>query len=383
MNPQKAHKNQGSRRIRPVAAVLAASLLLGGCSGDGERRIPQVSVKNSGREIPFESNVQIIDKSDTAPGSEPQGSSVSNELSITLQGSPDGSGADDYRQLTVKDGVVTISGKAGSSGLKNITASLSKVDFKKDETGFTCTISDGPKLKGFISIYFEDEQDGFSDIRLRFTNGKFEFPDVFGIAESNSALVSGEIAKDARAVTLKNITENGTEDGAEKVLGEIKALSDEICEGINSDYEKLRAVSGWVSSNIYYDHDAFSDGIPPACLTLEYMLKNKRSVCGGYANMTAALAQAQGIACFSITGEAVTNSACYMEVSKGEVHEWNYAVIDGRGIWVDSGWNSYNHYRRGEYSSSTCGTKYFDIGNEYFALNHKALKVSDRNFFGI
>ena len=369
-----------------LSAVLITALLLSGCSSEGGRKTPQVSI-SSNREIPLESNAQIINSNeDIPPESDPQtvvSDPVSDGMSISLCGSPSGIGSDNYRQLTIKDGVITISGSIGENGLREITASMSKVDLKKNGSEFTCTISNGPMLKGYISVYLEDERGMYSDIRMRFVNGKFEFPNVLGIAESNLSLVSGEISKDAKGITLKNITESGTADNAEKVLEEIRKISDEICSGTDSDYEKLRLISRWVSSNIYYDHDAYSAGIPQACLSLEYMLKNNRSVCGGYANMTAALAQAQGITCYSIAGEAVTNQSCYAEVSKGEVHEWNYAVIDGRGIWVDSGWNSNNHYRKGKYSDDTYGTKYFDIGNEYFALNHKALRISDRNFFGI
>lgn len=378
MNLQKMHR---SRKICLFSAVLTASVLLSGCSGDGGRKTPPVSIKNSIREIPFESNAQIIDNSYSEPQtvSEP----VTDGFSITLCGSSDGSGSGDHRQLTIKDGVITISGNIGEAGLNEISAPQSRVDFKKNGDSFTCTISKGPMLKGYLNILMEDERGVLSDIRMRFVNGKFEFPNVLNIADSNQRLVSGEISKDAKGITLRNITESGTADGAEKVLEEIRALSDEICNGITGDYERLRAISRWVSSNIYYDHDAFSAGIPQACLTLEYMLKNKRSVCGGYANMTAALAQAHGIACYSIAGEAVNNGLSYAEVSKGEVHEWNYAVIDGRGIWIDSGWNSNNQYGSGGYTSNKYGTKYFDIGTEYLAINHKALRVSDRNFFGI
>lgn len=375
------------KKLRIIPAVLITALLLGGCNGDGVLKKPPVTVSDSGG-IPFESNAQPIDSGGEIPfESNTQTVSENNgpvyNTSFVLCGSPDGDGSDDYRQFTLKDGVITISGSTKKTGLNSVSVSMSKVDLKKEDGSFTCTVSNGPLLKGFISVILEDERGVCSDIRLRFINGKFAFPDVLDIAESNRSLVSGEISKDAKMITLKNITEDGTADNAEKVLEEIRNLSNEICAGTDSGYEKLRAISRWVSSNIYYDHDAFSDGIPSACLTLEYMLKNNRSVCGGYANMTAALAQAQGIVCYSIAGEAVTNSACYAEVSKGEVHEWNYAVIGGRGIWVDSGWNSNNHYRKGKYTDNIYGTQYFDIGNEYFALNHKALKVSDRNFFGI
>ena len=69
-----------------------------------------------------------------------------------------------------------------------------------------------------------------------------------------------------------------------------KLLSDEFCREISDDYKKLRAISNWVSENIYYDLDALSPGgSSPEVLSLDYVLKNKRSLCGGFSNITAAL----------------------------------------------------------------------------------------------
>lgn len=357
-------------KLRLIGALAAATVLLSGCNveaGDNVS-VPGGLISNGGGAIPYESNAQIISQPTEESG---------DDMTIELCLDPD-----NRRQLRISDGVVIITGSMGDIGINDIYAAAGEVDLQRGGNTFTCTISDAPKKKGYLNIVMENEYGQPSTVRLRFANGKFMFPNVLDIAKENISIASGNVSKDSRAVTLKNITKSGTADGADEVLERIRTISNDVCGGIDGDYDKLRAISRWVSENIYYDHDAFSEGIPDSCLSLEYMLENRRSVCGGYANMTAALAQAQGIICYSIAGEAMPDLVTYAEASKGEVHEWNYAIIDGRGMWVDSGWNSYNHYRRGKYSSGEIGTMYFDVGNEFFALDHKVLRISDRNFFG-
>lgn len=355
-------------KLRLISTLTAAVVLLSGCNDiSGDVSVPGGLISNSNGVIPFESNVQIISQ----PAEEPV-----NDITFELCLDPK-----NRRQLQITGGVVIITGNIGDVGINDVFVPAGEADLQRGGDMFTCTISDAPKKKGYLNIVIENEYGQPSTVRLRFVDGKFMFPGVLDIAKENISIALGSVSGDSRAVTLKNITKNGTADGADKVLEQIRTLSNEVCRGIDGDYDKLRAISRWVSENIYYDHDAFSNGIPDACLSLEYMLENRRSVCGGYANMTAALAQAQGITCYSIAGEAMPDLVTYAEASKGEAHEWNYAIVDGRGMWVDSGWNSYNHYSRGKYSSGEIGTMYFDAGNEFFALDHKVLRISDRNFF--
>lgn len=168
------------------------------------------------------------------------------------------------------------------------------------------------------------------------------------------------------------------------MLGEIKALSDVICEGLGSDYDKLRAISRWVSANIYYDYPAYNKGVPEETLSLKYMLNGHSSVCGGYSNMTSALCAAQGIKCWNVHGSVLTGGYTFSERNDGEYHEWNYAEIDGRVIWVDSGWNSFCTLRSdGTYINGGIYYRYFDIGEEYFALNHKSNYAEYRDYFAL
>lgn len=167
-----------------------------------------------------------------------------------------------------------------------------------------------------------------------------------------------------------------------ELLAQVKELSDTVCEGLTDDYDKLRALAGWVSANIYYDFDAAHTEVTAQTLSLSQVLELHRSVCGGFANLFSALCDAQGITCYNIRGSAINNGLSYAEdYGHDEMHEWNCAVIDGRVIWVDTVWDTYNSYKNGEYHDGFVYFQYFDITEEALALDHRAKQCEHRDFF--
>lgn len=267
---------------------------------------------------------------------------------------------------------------AGAAGILPETED----DAYMDGDELVCTITPysygGGWTYGNIVIY--DENWYGNVINIVNVNGAPMFPDVSAVLNANRAALDSVTTLPA-GQTLQYITKDGTAENAASVWSDIEEISNEICEGINSDYDKLRAISRWVSDNIYYDNPIMSAGAPKYCLSLEYMLDNKSSICGGYSNMTSALCAVQGIRCYNISGTAVLNHQCFQQGSPGQFHEWDVAEVDGRYIIIDSGWNSTNYFNAdGTYSTGTPLYKYFDIGEEVFALNHKAQKAEYRDY---
>lgn len=235
----------------------------------------------------------------------------------------------------------------------------------------------------FGSFAILDTERNMNTVFIEFSEGSIIFPDTSGLVQSNDRVVSAviNISEDKIA---QYITLNGSRDKIPEILDAIKELSDEICAGIDSDYEKLRAISRWVSDNIYYDHPIYNKGAPQYCLSLEYMLDKHASICGGYSNMTSALCAAQGIRCLNITGMAVKNGKCYLQDTVGAYHEWNVAEIDGRQIIVDSGWNSgIGINSNGTLSDKGPCYKYFDISPEVFSFDHKAQTAEYRDYWSL
>lgn len=184
---------------------------------------------------------------------------------------------------------------------------------------------------------------------------------------------------------LHQITVSDDRETAKDILSEIKDLSDQICAGITDDYQKARVLCEWVSHNLYYDKDAAANGVTEEEITLEFVLKNHRSVCFGWSNLYAALCQAQGITCYNASGSVVTGSRCFpqTEISDERSHSWNLVKIGDRLIWVDTVWNSSNTYDRGNYFKSSYDMEYFDINNTVLSCDHRVARLEHRDYFGI
>ncbi len=201
-------------------------------------------------------------------------------------------------------------------------------------------------------------------------------------AEKNLKCADNPLELPAEGV-LQHITVSGDKEKAAEILRQIQELSDEICAGITNDFDKARALSDWVSHNIYYDHDASENGVTEEQVTLEYVLKYHRSVCFGWSNLYSALCQAQGIMCCNANGSIVTGSRCFpqTETADERAHSWNMVIIDGQKLWVDTVWDSNNSYNNGRYSEGSVNFKFFGITNELLAHDHRVTRFEHRDYF--
>ena len=162
----------------------------------------------------------------------------------------------------------------------------------------------------------------------------------------------------------------------------IISLANDITDGIKDDYEKVRAIHDWVCNNIYYDYDAlYGYSVLDSISALE-TLESRRSVCQGYADLTAALLRAGGFPTKVVSGYAlglgVDSGWNDKIISSGESnHAWNEVYVSDRWVILDTTWNSTNKYSNKKFSENTglSDYKYFDISIELFSSDH--LIVSD------
>ncbi|MBQ8170740.1 MAG: transglutaminase domain-containing protein [Oscillospiraceae bacterium] len=235
---------------------------------------------------------------------------------------------------------------------------------------------------GFYPLKIHLENGGYLGYRIRSENKSLSIVSCPDIVEQNRLAADAPLIIPESAVQDYIVT-GGTQQEITDQLNEIRHISDNICDGISDDYDKARALAAWVSVNYYYDYKARDNGVTTETLSIARTLELKRSVCGGYANLYAALCQAQGIECHIIQGTVVQNGFTFAEEHEGSPsHEWNLVIIDGRHIWVDTLWNTSNTYtaRKG-YSDGAVKQQYFDITDEILALNHKAARCEIRDFF--
>ncbi len=357
--------------------LIISVMALSGCSNGetigvnvysgGSRVVPNVS---SGGVIPYEhgSNVASV-------------GSQSEKQTIPYILDPENTCT-----ITVSDNTITVSGKRGDvlTGVMEGNPDMRKTKSELgDELVFTLTPKNNDFKDKYGIFYVIDANNFKNKIYIELSENGVSFPDVSALVKSNAAAVSSPETLSEDAVA-KYITRDGSREKIADILGEIKEISDGICKGLDSDYEKLRAIVRWSAENIYYDHPAHNKGIPSECLSLEYMLNNKSSVCGGYSNITSALCEAQGIRCYNIKGRGITKGGCFLQNLQGDYHEWNIAEIDGRHIIIDTGWSSTNHFREdGTFSRGAFCYGYFDISPEVFALDHKAQSAEYRDYFAL
>ena len=341
--------------------VIAAAVLLAGCGKSGS----SVSEYSSSRQSAAVSSSELSDvvqpqKTATVYSNDPQ-----NACSITFDGF-----------------TITVSGKNCNvfAGVKEKNPPMN-IEQSLDGDTLTCTLT--PKREKndkYGSFYILDANNYQHIVNIEFTEDGIKLPDISDVVQNNDK-VTGTVVELPEAQTAQYITLDGSRKKIPQILDEIKKISDEICDGIDSDYEKLRAISYWVSENIYYDYPAQHSGIPQECLSLEYMLNNRSSVCGGYSNMTSALCAAQGIRCLNIKGLGLNDGSCFAQDVEGDFHEWNIAEIDGKEIILDSGWDSLNTFRTdGTFETKSMCFENFDIGKEVFALKHKVRTAEYRNY---
>lgn len=359
------------RKFRILAAFLAA-VVLSGCSRTPS--VPQFSFSEPVSISSSENSGSVSENSSTqtsaADEDEKQPEINGNEFGIILD-------PINVRTLVFNENKITLSGKMGESFTPSINIPHTE-KYEKNGDNFTYTAEINSNFTGYGNISVCKN----GSVRIYAEKGKVSLVEVPEVELANENAVKNAIEQPLSQVS-EYIAINADKAKIAEVLKKITEISDKICAGLTNDYDKLRAISRWVSANIYYDYAAFEAGVPAETLTLDYMLKNSSSVCGGYSNMTSALAAAQGIKVYNVHGSAVTNGKTFAE-SSGEYHEWNYAIIGGRVIRIDSGWNSYcYHYADGKYVKGEIGIKYFDISAAAFSQNHKAKYAEYRDYFAL
>ena len=187
-------------------------------------------------------------------------------------------------------------------------------------------------------------------------------------ASANDDILNNNISKfnwlptNEEALGLVTLPFHGIESDHPEIIA--KAL--EITAGLKTDYEKARAIHIWVATNTWYDNDLVSELMDEKNETLTYtrrgdfspiesesalaVLRNRRAICVGYADLTVALLRAVEIPSV---------------IASSNGHEWYHAFVDGRWIIGDSTWDSYNLFENGRSSPRrNGGTDWFDVSIE-------------------
>ena len=168
-----------------------------------------------------------------------------------------------------------------------------------------------------------------------------------------------------------------------RILSELQTLSDEICTGAETDYDKILKLEYWVADNIYYNHLAAETAVTQEVISLETVLETKTTTCAGYSNLFSALCNMQDIYCVNLRGGTSSREDTPERLMEAPMnHEWNAVLLDGQWIFIDTTWLSNNSYTAedGYVHSDTMDEQYFHMTFEYMSYEHRIDLADYRDF---
>lgn len=148
-----------------------------------------------------------------------------------------------------------------------------------------------------------------------------------------------------------------------------------IRNSFKSDSIRLRACFIWITENIGYDIRSYIREDPRAG-QLEYVLKRKKAICGGYANLLKYMCDGLNIKCEIVNGYARAGKrSIYLSYFPTRPnHAWNAVFINNTWRLIDPTWaagytNDTDEEKDMKYTKNFNETYYF-TPPEKFILNH-------------
>ena len=149
---------------------------------------------------------------------------------------------------------------------------------------------------------------------------------------------------------------------------DIETLTSSVIYDTTSDKEKLWAIFKYVTDNISYDKAAYNHGIRRINKNNVDVLRRKKAVCWGYAELIREMCSYAGITCLSISGYARDLQVPSRSFEKAN-HAWNAVKLGGEWFLLDATWAS--GIASGEdYFMSVYGVDYFLTPPSLFIKNH-------------
>lgn len=147
---------------------------------------------------------------------------------------------------------------------------------------------------------------------------------------------------------------------------ELRQEAVKATKGCSTQYEKIKAITGLVAGEIYYDYYYYNGYLGGNNDVTKFInpfdvWKHKRTTCGGYAYLMRTMLISIGIPCMYLRGRDHAYNAAYDSTNK----KW---------IFADSTWCSKNKYsEEKEYIKGGYSYKYFDMSIEQIAAlsNHE------------
>jgi hypothetical protein len=236
-----------------------------------------------------------------------------------------------------------------------------------------------------ISVVLESGQSLNYRINYEVEIGWF-FPAHSGLPYNNVRVIEEYEQARSEVVMQYLAGENANREEIEAVLDEIRRLTSEITSDYDADYDKARAISEWAAYNIYYDMLAAENDVSFETIALASVMQTKRTICSGFANLTAAMLEAVGLKAVTVIGHAKSIDEFDNLMTEPNRHEWTAFWYEDEARWVilDSGWDTWNRFTEdGFLHRPASPRKYFDITPLALAQTHRAERAERRDYFGV
>ena len=126
-----------------------------------------------------------------------------------------------------------------------------------------------------------------------------------------------------------------------RVTHDVTELAAYLVKPAKNDLEKVRSFYVWIAENIAYDVRAFTHYNPNRYQKVapNEVLKRRKAVCQGYAELFQALCQLHGIPCYLIPGYSKGLATSNQDFTQAD-HAWNAVKIDNQWQLLDVTWGS-------------------------------------------
>ena len=150
---------------------------------------------------------------------------------------------------------------------------------------------------------------------------------------------------------------------------DIPTLTSLLTSHFTDQTSKTRAIYAWIANNISYDCPAYH--VPSKRISNpDKVLKLRKAVCGGYANLFQEMCSDAGIQCLTIDGYARVSIEDIGTKPTETNHTWNAVRIDGIWKLIDVTWGSGVVDKKVKYFTKQFSGFYFFTDPNKFLYSH-------------
>jgi len=120
---------------------------------------------------------------------------------------------------------------------------------------------------------------------------------------------------------------------------DIRKLTAYLIEPARNETEKARALFSWITQRIRYDEEASGESQDRINQHLRDILRRKKALCQGYAELFAAMGQRAGLEVEIIDGYSKGTRTASPALNKPD-HAWNAIRIEGKWHLLDATWEA-------------------------------------------